>query len=103
MEIDPKNAVLAWFLVCAGPSAFAAENPALSERIDAVFASIDSQRQPGCAAGVIHNGEYIHRSGYGLANLEHNIPITAQSVFRTGSVSKQFTAMAIAVKFHFAP
>ena len=97
MEIDPKNAVLAWFLVCAGPSAFAAENPALSERIDAVFASIDSQRQPGCAAGVIHNGEYIHRSGYGLANLEHNIPITAQSVFRTGSVSKQFTAMAIAI------
>lgn len=97
MEIDPKNAVLAWFLVCAGPSAFAAENPALSERIDAVFASIDSQRQPGCAAGVIHNGKYIHRSGYGLANLEHNIPITAQSVFRTGSVSKQFTAMAIAI------
>jgi len=97
VEIDPKNAVLAWFLVCAGPGAFAAENPALSERIDAVFAPIDSQRQPGCAAGVIHNGEYIHRSGYGLANLEHNIPITAQSVFRTGSVSKQFTAMAIAI------
>lgn len=97
MEIDPKNAVLAWFLVCAGPSAFAAENPALSERIDGVFAAIDGRRQPGCAAGVIHNGEYIHKSGYGLANLEHNIPINAQSVFRTGSVSKQFTAMAIAI------
>jgi len=77
--------------------AFAAENPSLSEDIDAVFAAIDRQRQPGCAAGVIHNGEYIHKAGYGLANLEYGIPITAQSVFRTGSVSKQFTAMAIAI------
>jgi len=77
--------------------ASAAENASLSADIDAVFAGIDRHRQPGCAAGVIHNGEYIHKAGYGLANLEYGIPITAQSVFRTGSVSKQFTAMSIAI------
>lgn len=76
---------------------FAAENPGLSEDIDAVFSAIDSHRQPGCAAGVIHDGEYIHKAGYGLANLEYGLPITARSVFRTGSVSKQFTAMSIAI------
>jgi len=76
----------------------AAEGPmSLSDDIDAVFAGIDDDRQPGCAAGVIHNGEYIHKAGYGLANLEYDIPISSRSVFRTGSVSKQFTAMAIAI------
>lgn len=68
----------------------------LNDDIDAVFADIDGN-SPGCAAGVIHNGEYIHKAGYGLANLEYGIPITPQTVFRTGSVSKQFTAMAIAI------
>jgi CubicO group peptidase (beta-lactamase class C family) len=69
----------------------------LSDAIDAVFSDIDSTSQPGCAAGVIHDGRYIHAAGYGLANLEHGIPISTKSVFRTGSVSKQFTAMAIAI------
>lgn len=79
-------------LVC---SAAAADT--LNDNIDAVFAGIDTDSQPGCAAGVIHNGDYIHKAGYGLANLEHGIPITSQSVFRTGSVGKQFTAMSIAI------
>ena len=69
----------------------------LNDQIDAVFAGIDAASQPGCAAGVIHNAEYIHKAGYGLANLEYGIPISSKSVFRMGSVSKQFTAMAIAI------
>lgn len=75
----------------------AAADPAMSRKIDAVFADIVDDARPGCAAGVIHNGEYIHQAGYGLANLEYDIPIGAQTVFRTGSLSKQFTAMAIAI------
>ena len=69
----------------------------LSAAIDDVFADIDASRQPGCVAGVIHKGEYIHKKGYGLANLEYGIPLNSASVFRTGSVGKQFTAMAIAI------
>jgi len=69
----------------------------LSAAIDNVFAGIDPGSQPGCAAGVIHNGEYIHKKGYGLANMEYGIPITSETIFRTGSVGKQFTAMAIAI------
>lgn len=52
---------------------------------------------PGCAVGVIHDGAYVHKAGYGMANLEYNVPIGSESVFRTGSVGKQFTAMAIAI------
>jgi CubicO group peptidase (beta-lactamase class C family) len=69
----------------------------LSAAIDAVFADFDVATEPGCAAGVIHRGEYVHQRGYGLANMEYGAPLTPQSVFRMGSVSKQFTAMAIAI------
>lgn len=75
----------------------AAADEAMSRKIDAVFADIVTAARPGCAAGVIQDGEYIHQAGYGLANLEYDIPIGPQTVFRTGSLSKQFTAMAIAI------
>lgn len=79
-------------------SVHAASPPAgLSADIDAIFADIDQTSGPGCAVGVIHDGAYIHKAGYGLANLEYGMPITSQSIFRTGSVGKQFTAMAIAI------
>ena len=68
----------------------------LSRSIDDVFADI-GDTEPGCAVGVIQQAGFIHKAGYGLANLEYDIPITSQSVFRVGSVSKQFTAMAIAI------
>lgn len=70
--------------------------PDPQQDIDAVFADI-SNNEPGCAVGVIHSGEFVYKAGYGLANMEHGIPITSQSVFRTGSIGKQFTAMAIAI------
>jgi CubicO group peptidase (beta-lactamase class C family) len=69
----------------------------LSQSIDVVFASQDRNDGPGCAAGVIHKGEFLYKAGYGVANLEYGIPITTATVFRTGSLSKQFTAMAIAI------
>ena len=69
----------------------------LSSTVDQLAASYIDQQDPGCAIGVIHNAEYVHKAGYGMANLEHNIPITPKSIFRTGSVSKQFTAMTIAI------
>ena len=66
-----------------------------SLRVDALFAEVDPQRQPGCSAGVIHRGEFLHRAGYGAASLDYGVPLSSHSVFRVGSVSKQFTAMAI--------
>lgn len=78
-------------------SSIALADAELSKAVNGVFADIDADSHPGCAAGVIHNGEYIHKSGYGLANLEYGMSITSQSVFRTGSVGKQFTAMSVAI------
>ncbi len=73
-----------------------ASEPTAGE-IDAVFADYDNTTSPGCSLGVVREGELVYKRGYGMANLEYGIALSPQSVFRTGSVGKQFTAMAIAV------
>ncbi len=50
---------------------------------------------PGCAAAVSLNGEVVFEKAYGLADLEHNVPNTPQTIFESGSVAKQFTAAAL--------
>jgi CubicO group peptidase (beta-lactamase class C family) len=50
---------------------------------------------PGCAVGVSLNGESVFEKAFGLAEMEHNIPNTPQTIFESGSVAKQFTAAAI--------
>jgi CubicO group peptidase (beta-lactamase class C family) len=64
-------------------------------RVDRVFAQWDTPSSPGCALAVVRKGSIVYARGYGIANLELNVPITPQTVFDIGSVSKQFTAMSI--------
>ena len=68
---------------------------ALSARIDQVFASAERPGSPGCAVGAGRDGRVLYTHGYGLANLEYDVPITGASIFESGSVAKQFTAAAI--------
>src|SRR5215510_12513678 len=68
-----------------------------NEKVDNLFARWDKPDSPGCALAVIRDGKIVYKRGYGMADLERNIPITTTSVFDVGSVSKQFTAMSIAL------
>src|SRR6267154_2345639 len=63
--------------------------------VDEVFGDLAKAGSPGCALGVYRDGKIIYAKGYGLANLEENVPITPQSVFDIGSTSKQFTSASI--------
>ena len=74
-----------------------AADPALLARVDAVFADYASPDGPGCSVGVIREGRLVHATGYGMANLDHGIPNGPATIHRVGSVSKQFTAAAIAL------
>ncbi|MGE0553548.1 MAG: serine hydrolase domain-containing protein [Gemmatimonadales bacterium] len=67
-----------------------------SRRVDSLFSSFGTNA-PGCAVGAVQNGRFLHQRGYGMADLERRVPITPETVFYTGSVSKQFTAMSIAL------
>jgi len=83
-------------IALAMPSAsLLAQSP--EDKLDAVFAGFDNTRSPGCAIGITRDGKFLFERGYGMANLEHRVPITSDSVFRIASVSKQFTAASIAI------
>ncbi|HEX7845402.1 MAG TPA: serine hydrolase domain-containing protein [Chitinophagaceae bacterium] len=53
------------------------------------------QKIVGLGLAVVKNGKAVVNKGYGLANVEHNVPVTAETVIRLGSVSKQFFTTAI--------
>jgi CubicO group peptidase (beta-lactamase class C family) len=63
-------------------------------KVDAVFAKWTAAT-PGCAVGVATGGKPVLTKGYGMADLEHDVPITPDTIFEAGSVSKQFTAAAV--------
>ncbi|MGA3200995.1 MAG: serine hydrolase domain-containing protein [Bryobacteraceae bacterium] len=62
--------------------------------VDRIFAAFNTHT-PGCAVGVSEHGMVALRAGYGMADLERGVPVNADTVFESGSVAKQFTAMAI--------
>lgn len=68
-----------------------------SAEVDALFAQWSKPDSPGCAVAVIKDGEVVYKRGYGMANLDYGIPISSVSVFNIASVSKQFTAMSVAL------
>ncbi len=73
------------------------EYPAsLESRMAEVFSHVDST-SPGYIVGVMQEGKMIYAQGFGLSNLEHQIPIDAQTVFNVASLSKQFTAAGLAL------
>jgi CubicO group peptidase (beta-lactamase class C family) len=52
------------------------------------------QRIPGVALAILRNGKTLMARGYGVANVEHDVPVTPETIFQSGSVGKQFTAAA---------
>jgi CubicO group peptidase (beta-lactamase class C family) len=80
----------------AAPASFAQQDsPDLQRKVDQVFAAYDKPNSPGCALGVVRDGEFVYKKGYGEGSLELSVPLTPQSVFYMGSVSKQFTAASV--------
>jgi len=71
--------------------------PGIIERVDAIFSEWDKTTSPGCALAVIKDGNFIYKRGYGMADLERNVPITPESLFDLGSTGKQFTTTIVAI------
>jgi len=56
---------------------------------------MQKQRIPGLSLAVLKNGEILKLEGYGLANVELQVPATPDTIYQSGSVGKQFTAAGI--------
>lgn len=68
---------------------------ALAQDIDALLGRTYATSEPGVAVLVAREGQVVYRKGVGMANLELGVPIEPHMVFRLGSITKQFTAVAI--------
>jgi CubicO group peptidase (beta-lactamase class C family) len=68
--------------------------PVAEKAVDDIFAKWSSTT-PGCAVGIAVAGKPVLAKAYGMADLEHDVRNTPDTIFEAGSLSKQFTAMAI--------
>lgn len=67
----------------------------LPEKLDAIAAEAFVKGEPGGSVIVVQDGKTLLRKGYGMADLELGVPAKPEMVFRIGSMTKQFTAIAI--------
>ncbi len=106
LAVLPFTVALSVFLLANPPVGAAQQDettglrPVALSAVDAVFAQFDEPGSVGCALGVAHQGRLIYKNGYGFANLDWDIPMSPTTVIYVGSVSKQFTAAAIALLAH---
>ena len=68
----------------------------LASRIDPIVeAAMERSQIPGISVGIMQGDDVVLAKGYGLADVENEVPATENTVYRIGSVTKQFTAAAI--------
>src|SRR6202041_1019149 len=88
-------AVVSGFLASAA-QAQTPDDKNLAASIDkAAAAAVAAGESPGLEVAVVKNGKAVLVKSYGAANLEQHVPVSNNSVFRIGSVTKQFTAVAL--------
>jgi CubicO group peptidase (beta-lactamase class C family) len=63
--------------------------------MDKVAGEVYKPGAPGAAVIAVKDGRVVFRKGYGVANMELNVPIGPEMVFRLASITKQFTAAAV--------
>lgn len=86
--------LLALALTLGAAHVLRAQAVAVAPRVDEVFARWNAGT-PGCAVGVGIGGKSVLQRAYGMADLEHDVRNTPDTIFEAGSVSKQFTAAAV--------
>ncbi|HSD17906.1 MAG TPA: serine hydrolase domain-containing protein [Thermomonas sp.] len=89
-----KQSFFAFLIAFSIASSASAVDRGPDRAMDELLAQHHRADAPGCAVGVYRGSTLLHAGGYGMANLELQVPITAASAFDIGSTSKQFTAMS---------
>lgn len=91
-----KHVVLALLLLVLESGSAIGQARTQSDSVDAfVREFMRSRKIPGAAITVLRNGRAVMTAGYGIANLEMDVGVSAHTVFEIGSMTKQFTATAV--------
>lgn len=88
-----QYAFIAAMLIWSVGLAFAADQTDAVD--DYIRAEMAKQHVPGLALLVSRGGQVIRAQGYGLANVELQVPVKSATIFQSGSMGKQFTATAV--------
>ena len=95
-NITSITAVFLLLVLTSFPSLAAGETKDdLSAQMDSLLTELYPAAGPGASILVVKEGKTILRKAYGMANLELNVPLSSEMVFRIGSVTKQFTSAGI--------
>ena len=89
--------MIAIVILLASAGSASLQPQSTNPRVDSIFATFAKRDSPGCAVSVVDSGRTVFAKGYGMASLEHDVPITPSSAFYAASMSKQFTAFAVAM------
>ena len=89
---SPLPLTTPWSLRRSAPAAGA---PVAAQVDRVVTQLLDSLRVPGAAVAVVRGGDVLLAKGYGLANIEQQVPVTDETMFESGSLGKQFTAAGV--------
>ncbi len=90
-----RNLLVVLVLAAVGFAQKIAPPPDAASQVQKIFARFNHTDSPGCAVGASIDGVTVLNAAYGMADLEHNIALSPDSVFEPGSVTKQFTAAAV--------
>jgi len=82
-------------ILVAACAARAQSAPTLAAVTDYVKAEMQRQHIPGLALLIAKEGKIVRAEGFGLANVELQVPVKPETIFQSGSVGKQFTATAV--------
>ena len=58
---------------------------------------MNENKIPGVSLAVLRNGKIVLLKSYGVANVEHQVPVKPATIFQSGSMGKQFTAAAVMI------
>ena len=88
---------LTYFLLALSIHSFGqpGKNKQVIKKLDQLIAEKYKSIAPGCVVLVARNGQVFYNKAFGTANNELNVPMRPEMVFRIGSITKEFTAIAI--------
>lgn len=89
-----KKTVLIFLSIFALTRSYGQTDQQLNKSIDSLIAAKLSKISPGCAVLIAKDDNIIYQKAFGIADLELNVPMKSGMVFRIGSLTKQFTAVA---------
>ena len=92
-----RHSIAPALLLAVTAAAYAqAPDRALVSYVDSVAnAAVAEHRTPGVSVAIVKRGKTVLAKGYGFADLENDVPATPETVYRIGSITKQFTAAGI--------